>query len=71
MPDFIVSNHGTIFTLTPCTDEASSWINDHILLNGHADEDSVQFFGRALVVEHRYIDDILHGIEQDGLEFVS
>jgi hypothetical protein len=65
MPDFIATNHGSIFTLTPCTEGAQGWIDEHI------DTEEAQFFGKALVVEHRYIDDILHGIEQDGLEFQS
>jgi hypothetical protein len=65
MSDFIVSNHGTIFTLTPRTEEAKDWINNNI------DTENAQWFGQALIVEHRYIDDILFGIDQDGLEFVA
>lgn len=63
--DFIVSNHGTIFTLTPCTDAARDWLNDNV------DTENAQWMGKALVVEHRFIDDILWGINQAELEFVA
>jgi hypothetical protein len=57
--DFTVENHGTIFLLRPNTAAARQWIEDHI-------PDDAQKFGGAVVVEHRYIADIVQGIVNDG-----
>lgn len=59
VPDFYVVNEGTIFLLQPITPEAQSWIDEHI-------EDAF-CFGSAVVCEHRYIADIVAGIQADGL----
>jgi hypothetical protein len=61
MSDFLVANHGSIFTLTPLTEPASVWIDEHI-------GDGAQCWGAGIVVEHRYIGDIVEGIVNDGLE---
>jgi hypothetical protein len=63
-PDFFVENHGSIFLLRPVTPSASVWISDHI-------PDDAQMFGEAIVVEHRYIADIVEGIMRDGLAVQS
>jgi hypothetical protein len=60
-PDFSVHNHGTIFLLRPHTERARNWISEHIPHDAHA-------FGEAVVVEHRFIADIVNGIRTDGLE---
>jgi hypothetical protein len=59
--DFTVQNEGSIFLLQPCTDAARSWVDEFL------PEDRTEFAG-AVVVEHRYIADIVHGIRRDGLE---
>jgi hypothetical protein len=59
-PDFLVENHGTIFLLQPLTPAANSWVADHL------PEDRLRFAG-AVVVEHRFIRDIVTGILGDGL----
>jgi hypothetical protein len=59
--DFTVQNEGSIFLLRPHTQSANDWIGEHI-------PDDAQFFGNAVVVEHRYIADIVAGIQSDGLE---
>lgn len=59
--DFIVSNHGSIFLLRPNTPAAREWCEEHL-------PDDRQTFGGAVVVEHRYIGDIVDGIRADGLE---
>src|SRR5258708_785534 len=58
--DFIVRNEGPIFLLQPLTDAGREWIADHI------PEDS-QTWGDSTAIEHRYISDIVQGIEGDGL----
>ena len=59
--DFSVQNEGTIFLLIPHTDIANTWIEEHI-------PEDAQRFGGGIVVEPRYILDIVNGIKNDGLE---
>lgn len=60
MEDFVVANHGTIYTLLAVTEAAKAWVDENL-------PDDAQTFGGAVVVEHRYIDDIVNGINADGL----
>ncbi|HTY74946.1 MAG TPA: hypothetical protein VMD05_05195, partial [Candidatus Nanoarchaeia archaeon] len=59
-PDFVVKNEGSIFILRPVSTAAKDWANEHI------PEDATHF-GGGIVVEHRYIQDIIDGIKGDGL----
>jgi hypothetical protein len=59
--DFTVQNEGSIFLLHPHTQAAQDWISEHI-------PPDAQRFGSAVVIEHRYICDIVDGIHVDGLE---
>ena len=58
--DFVVENHGSIFLLQPLTPVANFWISEHL------PEDRMTF-GSAVVVEPRYIADIVRGAQADGL----
>jgi hypothetical protein len=60
MSDFTIQNEGTIFLLIPNTPLAEEWIEEHI-------PETAQYFGDAVVVEHRYIADLVTGIIADGL----
>ena len=59
-PDFRCENHGSLFLLFPLTQPAHSWIEEHL-------PEDAQWFGNAVVVEHRYIWSILDGIQDAGL----
>lgn len=61
--DFGIRNHGSLYTLHPRNDAAGAWVDEHIA----RDEDGLQWFGDGLVVEPRYLLDIVQGIEGDGL----
>jgi len=63
-PDFVVENHGSIFLLRPLTPTARSWVDEHIGDNGY------QPYYPTVVVEHRYIADIVRGAGADGLVVV-
>lgn len=65
-PDFVVENHGSIFLLKPLTPSATSWIEEHI-----GQDNGYQPFLPTVVVEHRYIADIVEGIQSDGLAVQS
>lgn len=60
-PDFTVQNEGSIVLLHPITAAANEWCDEFL------PEDASRF-GHAYAIEHRYIDDILHGIIEAGLE---
>jgi hypothetical protein len=54
---------GTIFLLQPLTPAANSWVDEHL------PQDHLTFAG-AVVVEHRYIADIVRGATADGLRVI-
>lgn len=62
MTDFNLENHGSIMLLTPETDNAQDWVTDNLPAPQH-----LQYWGRSIVVEPRYIEDIIVGIQSDGL----
>ena len=58
--DATIQNEGSIFLIHAHTPAANNWIAQHI-------PEDAQYFGSALVVEHRYIEDIVNGMLADGL----
>ena len=60
--DIRVENHGSLFVLHPETPQGHEWIDDNI------QGDEVQFWCGGVVVEPRYIADIVEGMKIDGLE---
>lgn len=66
--DFVSSNHGSIVTLTPCTDAAKDWLLNNCLPS----EDGVEAEGGddllwPLAIDHRMFLDIATGLLEDGL----
>ena len=60
MDDVKVENHGTLFLFRLLTDAARDWVEAHV-------DPEAQWFGGALVVEHRYARDLAQGMLDDGL----
>lgn len=58
--DFAVRDEGTIVLLTPQSEEARTWVAENL-------PEEAMTWGAAVVIEHRYADDIITGIEADGL----
>jgi hypothetical protein len=58
--DFTLLDEFTIFLLTPVSEAARDWVAEFL-------PSDATTFGRATVVEHRYIGDIVEGIINDGL----
>ena len=58
--DFTVTSHGSIFLLQPHTAAALGWVAEHL-------PSEALTMGDAVVVEHRFIADIVIGIQADGL----
>lgn len=61
MTDLSVQNHGSIFLLRGETEAGRDWIAEHI-------PDDAQTWNGSIVVEHRYISDIVAGATNDGME---
>lgn len=59
-PDVLIINHGSLVGMTPMSDTAREWMNEHI-------PDDAQWLGRQLMVEPRYAGDIIDGMQGDGL----
>jgi hypothetical protein len=59
-PDVLVRNEGTIFLFYPLTPQAKEWIDEHV-------QSDTQWFGDALVVEHRYAWGLAQVMKDDGL----
>ena len=51
----------SIYLLNPLSDSAKTWIQEHI-------SEDHQTFGGRIVIEHRYVDDIYHGLISAGLK---
>lgn len=62
MVDVTVQNEGTILLFHLNTEAAQEWVEHHV------ETESYQWFGPALVVEHRYADTLVAGMQNDGLE---
>jgi hypothetical protein len=59
-PDVLVCNEGTVFVFCPLTPRAKEWIDEHV-------QSDAQWFGNALVVEHRYAWGLAQGMKAGGL----
>lgn len=62
-PDFIIRDEGSILLLTPRTEPARTWIDQHI-----GPDNGFQPFYPTVVIEPRYFGPILEGIRESGLE---
>jgi hypothetical protein len=58
--DLEFQNHGSIFVVVPFTEAGKDWLDENV--GGDA-----QVWGRGIVVEPRYVEDILVGAEDAGL----
>lgn len=59
----LVTNHGSICLLEPTTEADREWIDQKVAWE--------QSWGKAIVVEPRYVADIINGAINDGLEVRS
>ena len=59
-PDIIVRSEGTLFLFCPLSSAAREWIEEHV-------QSDAQWFGPALVVEHRFALGLALGMKDAGL----
>jgi len=64
--DFFLENHGSVLLLRPQTVSARIWVDDHI-----GKGNGFQPYYPIICVEHRFIADIVAGIQNDGLAVIS
>lgn len=58
--DVTVLDHGSLAGVWPLSERAKDWIAENV-------SDDASWFGRQLVVEPRYLEDLLAGMVADGL----
>jgi hypothetical protein len=58
-PDVVISCHGSISLFDPQNEEARAWMKEHTA-------EDAQWFGGALVVEHRYVGSFWAALENEG-----
>jgi hypothetical protein len=63
--DVRVDNHGSVVVMNALTVAAQEWFEAHL------PEDRQHWGRNGTVVEPRYVQDIVDGLEADGLEVVS
>lgn len=59
-PDVTIENHGSIFLFRPASQAGREFLHEHA-------PDDAQWFGLALVVEHRYANDWAGHAQDAGL----
>ena len=52
----------SVYGLTPLTERAQKWVDENVNF------EPWQLLGLTIVLEHRYIDEILEAMVDDGLE---
>jgi hypothetical protein len=57
--DIILENHGSIWLFRPSTESARQWLEENT-------QSDAQWFGGALVVEPRYVDPLVEGLQENG-----
>ena len=61
--DFLIENHSSIYLFRPLTQAAREWLDETA-------PDDAQFFGEALVVEHRYAENVAQVFYENGFILV-
>ena len=59
--DFLLANHGSLYDLNALTAGASQWVDDHLPV------DALRWGPVGIIIEPRYVGDIMQGIVDDGL----
>lgn len=59
--DASFENHGSVVIVRPLSQAAKDWLAEYV------DQDGFQPYRDAVVVEPRFVDDLLTGMQKDGL----
>lgn len=61
--DVTFENHGSVFLARLHTQAARDWVREHVR--------ECTYFGNAIGVEPRYVEDLITGMAYDGLQVAS
>lgn len=61
--DFLVTGGGTLFLVRPLNDAARRHLDEHL------DESAIWYAG-GVAVEHRYIEDLVEQLREDGFDVI-
>ncbi len=64
MADFELQNEGTLTLIRPLNENTHEWLGNMV-------EEGAQWFGGALVVEDRYVQDLVLGMLDAGFTFTG
>ncbi len=62
MTDFTIADHGSVVIVTPQSETARGWVSEFIM------EEEAQKWGNGFVVEPRYLNGLIEGIHEAGME---
>ena len=60
-PDFRVTYHGTITTITPLSDACRAWVEENVAI------EPWQWFGNAIAVAPRCVEQLAEAMMEEGL----
>ena len=63
MSDFMIQDEGSIVIVTPMNDQAQEFLDAHVIT------EETQMWGSGVVVEPRYMRDLLLGMGERGLTY--
>ena len=52
----------SVYLITPLTRECEEWLKENV-------SEDAMYFGHSLAVEHRYVEDLIGGLEQEGFKY--
>ena len=61
MSDVRIENHGSVAIIQPVSAIGNEWVESNLV------NDETVFWGGGIVAEPRYIEDVVRGMQHDGL----
>jgi len=52
----------SVYLITPLTRECEDWLKENV-------SEDAMYLGHSLAVEHRYVEDLVEGLEQEGFKY--
>ena len=52
----------SVYLITPLSRECEDWLKENV-------SEDAMYLGHSLAVEHRYVEDLVEGLEQEGFKY--
>ena len=62
-PDFRITYHGTVTTITPLSEPCREWLDENVEI------EPWQRFGQSIAVEPRYVEQLATAMVEAGLDY--